>query len=223
MTIQSQFNLIAEQYDANRKKFIPCFDDFYESTTKFIVSNIETPKRVLDLGAGTGLLSYFWYQHCPDLEYVLVDIADDMLNVARKRFASIKNVSYQISDYSAGLPAGEFDIIVSALSIHHLENEDKIKLFAQIYDKLPKGGLFVNYDQFCAGQPAMDNWFNTYWENQLANSGLTVQDIELWKERRKLDKECSVEEETEMIRNCDFTSVNCIYSYQKFSVIAAVK
>lgn len=223
MNIQTQFNLIAEQYDVNRKKFIPCYDDFYESTTKFIISNIETPKRVLDLGAGTGLLSNFWYQHCPDSEYVLVDIADDMLNVARKRFAGIKNVSYQILDYSNGLPGGDFDVIVSALSIHHLENEDKIKLFAQIYDKLPKGGLFVNYDQFCAGQTVMDDWFNTYWENQLATSGLTDQDIELWKERRKLDKECSVEEEAEMIRNRNFTSVKCIYSYQKFSVIGAIK
>ena len=84
MTIESQFNLIAQEYDANRKKFIPCFDDYYISTTKFIASNIAEPKRVLDLGAGTGLLSYFWYRHFPISEYVLVDIADDMLQVARR-------------------------------------------------------------------------------------------------------------------------------------------
>lgn len=53
MTIESQFNLIAQEYDANRKRFIPCFDDYYIDTTKFIVSNIVEPKRVLDLGAGT--------------------------------------------------------------------------------------------------------------------------------------------------------------------------
>lgn len=223
MNIQTQFNLIAEQYDSNRKKFIPCFDDFYESTTKFIVSNIEKPKRILDLGAGTGLLSYFWYRHCPETEYVLVDIADDMLNVARRRFAGVDKVSYRILDYSGGLPAGNFDIIISALSIHHLENEDKERLFARIYDKLPEGGLFVNYDQFCAGQAAADEWFNSYWENQLANSGLTDKDIELWKERRKLDKECSVEEEVEMLRRCKFNIVKCVYSCQKFSVVLAIK
>lgn len=78
MNIEAQFNLIAEEYDRNRKKFIPCFDDYYKNTTRFIVSNIIKPKRILDLGAGTGLLSYFWYQHCPESEYVLVDIADDM-------------------------------------------------------------------------------------------------------------------------------------------------
>ena len=98
MNIEEQFNLIAEEYDANRKKFITCFEDYYKSTTKFIASNITEPKRVLDLGAGTGLLSYFWYCHFPASEYVLVDIADDMLNVARKRFAGIDTVSYQVED-----------------------------------------------------------------------------------------------------------------------------
>ena len=86
-------------------------------------------------------------------------------------------------------------MIASALSIHHLEHDDKQSLFERIYDILPSGGLFVNYDQFCAGQPEMNDWFDSYWESQLASSGLTDHDIELWQERRKLDRECSVEQE----------------------------
>lgn len=223
MSIEAQFNLIAEEYDSNRKKFIPCFDDFYRHSTKFIVYNIAKPERILDLGAGTGLLSYFWYQFFPDSEYVLVDIADEMLNIARKRFLGTDNVSYLISDYSKELPDEDFDIIMSALSVHHLENKEKAELFENIYNKLPKGGLFLNYDQFCAGQTEMNVWFDSYWEKQLADSELTDSDIELWKERRKLDRECSVEEEMEMLYKCRFKTVKCIYSYQKFSVIIAIK
>lgn len=223
MDIEKQFNLIAEEYDSNRRKFIPCFDDFYKTVTEFILSNIDDPKRIIDLGAGTGLLTYFWYQQCPNSEYVLVDIADEMLNVARKRFNHIDNISYQVENYNDKLPDIDFDTIISALSIHHLDDSDKMKLFSRIYDRLPSGGLFVNYDQFCAGQPEMDIWFNTYWENQLANSGLTDKDIELWKERRKLDRECSVEQEIDMLEACKFKAVKCIYTYQKFSVIVAIK
>lgn len=146
-----------------------------------------------------------------------------MLNVARKRFESIENVSYQIKDYTKELPSVIFDTVISALSIHHLEDDNKMKLFSEIYDSLPNGGLFVNYDQFCAGQPKMNEWFDTYWENQLYHSGLTENDIELWKERRKLDRECSVEQEVDMLSKCKFNNVKCIYSYQKFSVIIAVK
>lgn len=154
---------------------------------------------------------------------MLADIAAEMLNTARKRFNGADNVSYELLDYTSVLPKGNFDVMISALSIHHLEDKDKAELFARIYDTLPEGGLFVNYDQFCAGEPIMNEWFDLYWENSLPESGLTEHDIELWRERRKLDKECSVEEETQMLRRCGFKTVKCVYSYQKFSVIIAVR
>ena len=159
MSIKEQFNFVAKEYDANRKKFIPCFNDYYESTTRFIASCIEKPKRVLDLGAGTGLLSYFWYKELPSAEYVLVDVAEKMLDIARERFDGVSNVSYRVLDYSRELPGGDFDVAISALSIHHLENCDKQRLFTQIYDKLPSGGLFVNYDQFCGAEAEIGKCF----------------------------------------------------------------
>lgn len=118
MDIDEQFNVIAKEYDINRKRFIPCFEDYYESTTKFLTSNIKAPKRVLDLGAGTGLLTSFWYKYFPESEYVLVDIADKMLEVAKERFSGLENVSYQVLDYAKELPDEAFEIIISALSIH---------------------------------------------------------------------------------------------------------
>ena len=223
MNIEEQFNLIAKEYDVNRKKFIPCFDDYYENTTKLITSYIDAPKRVLDLGAGTGLLTYYWFKECKTAEYVLVDIAEEMLDVSKKRFAGLDNVSHQVMDYIKQLPDGKFDAIISALSIHHLDDRQKNELFCRIYESLPAGGIFVNYDQFCAGTTMMNRWFDSYWEKQLYTSGLTDRDIELWKERRKLDRECSVEKEVEMLQQCTFADVKCLYSYHKFSVIIAVK
>jgi len=223
MTIEEQFNLIAKEYDCNRRKFIPCFDDYYENTTKQIIYNIDTPGRVLDLGAGTGLLSYYWYKECQSAEYVLVDIADEMLEISRKRFDGIDKIQHKILDYTRELPEGNFDAVISALSIHHLEDIQKEELFKRIYNKLPVGGVFANYDQFCAGTAKMNKWFDLYWEKQLFDSGLTERDIELWKERRKLDKECSVETEIEMLYKCNFSEVKCLYSYHKFSVIVAIK
>ena len=223
MNIEEQFNLISKEYDVNRRRFIPCFDDYYEQTTKLIVSNIDEPKSVLDLGAGTGLLTYYWFKECRNAEYVLVDIADEMLDISRKRFAGLANIQHQILDYTVQFPVGKFDTIISALSIHHLDDIQKNKLFQRVYETLPVGGVFVNYDQFCAGTPMMDKWFDSYWEKQLYRSGLTDRDIELWKERRKLDKECSVDKEICMLRKNSFSAVKCLYSYHKFSVIIAVK
>lgn len=119
MNIQEQFNRIAEEYDKNRRKFIPCFDDFYCSSTAFLSSSIKTPKRILDLGAGTGLLTYYWYQHYSKAQFLLVDIAEEMLKIARKRFQGIESVLYRIMDYNYELPKEDYDTVISVLSIHH--------------------------------------------------------------------------------------------------------
>lgn len=223
MDIDEQFNVIAKEYDINRKRFIPCFEDYYESTTKFLTSNIKAPKRVLDLGAGTGLLTSFWYKYFPESEYVLVDIADKMLEVAKERFSGLENVSYQVLDYAKELQDEAFEIIISALSIHHLENTDKAELFQRIYDKLPTGGIFVNYDQFCGETVEMRTWFDSYWEKQLSQSGLSELDLQRWMERRKFDKECSVKDEMAMLQKCNFRNVENVYTSQKFAVIVAIK
>ena len=223
MNIQEQFNLIAKEYDAGRKKFIPCFQDFYGGTTDFLASGMVNPGKILDLGAGTGLLTMFWYRHFPDAQYQMVDIAGDMLAVAGERFQGLENISCLVADYTRDFPAGQFDVIMSALSIHHLEDSQKQKLFQKVLDNLVPGGLFVNYDQFSAGSGEWSTRFDSYWEKYIRNSGLSDKEIELWQERRKLDKECSVEMETEMLQKAGFKTIKCIYTYQKFSVLTAIK
>lgn len=221
--MEKQFNLIAEEYDANRRRFIPCFDGFYQETTDFIAANLAAPGRVLDLGAGTGLLTYFWYRRFPAAEYVLVDVADEMLQVARRRFAGLANVDFRVLDYTKELPEGRFDVVTSALSIHHLEHDAKRETFARLYELLPAGGLLVNYDQFCGDTPRLGRWYDEYWEGRLAASGLSTHDLELWRRRRLLDRECSVEQERLTLRQAGFSEVGCVYACQKFAVIAAVK
>lgn len=223
MNIQEQFNKVAEEYDKNRKFFIPCFDDFYKTATNIATVKADKPISVLDLGAGTGLLSKYWFDTKPNAQYYLMDIATNMLEVAQKRFNNLDNFHFLDMDYTNVLPENDFDVIISALSIHHLEDTKKEELFSRIYEKIPVGGIFVNYDQFCASSSEIDDVYNKFWENQLFESELSSHDIELWQERRKLDRECSVDAEIDMLRNSGFKSVECIYSYHKFSVLLSVK
>ncbi|MDE7245466.1 MAG: class I SAM-dependent methyltransferase, partial [Oscillospiraceae bacterium] len=119
LSIKEQFNRIAGEYDVNRRKFIPCFDGFYQESTDFLASCITAPEKIIDLGAGTGLLDCFWYQKFPNAEYLLLDIADEMLDIARKRFLGLENVSFQTANYFDRLPANGLDTAISALSNHH--------------------------------------------------------------------------------------------------------
>ncbi|MDD3154336.1 MAG: class I SAM-dependent methyltransferase [Victivallaceae bacterium] len=222
-SIEDQFNRIASQYDEGRKKFIPCFDDYYERTTALIASNIEPPKRVVDLGAGTGLLTKFYLPYFPDAEFLLVDVAAEMLEIARTRFAKSRRIQFQQMDYAAKLPESDFDLAISALSIHHLEDARKSKLFQELYRRLPAGGRLINYDQFCAESPEVDQWINSHWEKHLYRSGLGAEEIAMWMQRRKLDRECSIGTGINLLREAGFSGVECVYHCLKFAVIAGVK
>lgn len=224
MTVQEQFNLIAKEYDENRRKFIPCFDDYYISSTDFAAKSLEkTPNLIFDLGSGTGLLPSFWFRHFPNAKYVLVDLAEEMLAVAKKRFKNLLNVEYKILDYSKELPAGKPDLVISALSIHHLEHNAKQNLFKKIYGALGENGTFINYDQFCAEDAAMNKKIEKYWTEQIKSSNFSEKEFERWQERKNLDRECSVRQEIEWIRQAEFKSAECIYLNGKFAVIMAEK
>jgi ubiquinone/menaquinone biosynthesis C-methylase UbiE len=222
MNIQEQFNLVAKEYDENRRKFIPCFDDYYAAATDFVAKTLDfEPKRIFDLGSGTGLLPSFWFKYFPNAEYVLCDIAQEMLEVAKKRFEGIPNVKYEALDYSKSLPSGKVDLIISALSIHHLEHEAKKSLFKNIRSALSECGVFVNYDQFCSENPELNEKIERYWINGIKNSGLPQTEYERWLERKKLDRECSVSQELNWLKEAGFKNADCIYSSGKFAVIVA--
>lgn len=69
-------------------------------------------------------------------DYTLIDAADKMLEGARLRFDGMNSFDFIVSDYSRELPEGMFDMIASALSIHHPDDTEKAGLYKNIYDKL---------------------------------------------------------------------------------------
>ena len=68
------------------------------------------------------------------------------MNVARQRFSENQNFDFITEDYSRKLPDGNFDLICSALSIHHMEDSDKQLLYNLVFEKLTDKGCFINLE-----------------------------------------------------------------------------
>lgn len=221
--IKTSFNLSTEEYDAQRKFLIPCFDDYYKSGIALIAQMRQKFSSILDLGAGTGLLSKYLLEKYPSANYTLVDIAEQMLEVAKLRFEGLNNFNYFVADYSISLPQGAYDLISSALSIHHLDDSTKFSLYSNIYEKLPSGGCLLNLDQFKAGSEEINVSINHYWYNYIKQSNISEKEKELWLQRRQLDKENTLPETLSMLNKIGFRQVECVYQYYKFGVVLAVK
>ena len=108
---------------------------------------------VLDLGTGTGeTLATVLARH-PGAAAVGVDESEAMLGAARRRLADAR-VELRVADLSDPLPGGPYDLVVSALAIHHLGGSDKAALFARIAGALGPGGRFVLGDVVVPVDPA---------------------------------------------------------------------
>lgn len=221
--ITEQFNEVASHYDQQRRSFIPCFDDYYITSTSFLANCRNDFRAILDLGAGTGLLTKYLTQQFPAATFYLMDISEQMMDMARSRFKNQDNIKYIIADYSKNMPDEKFDLIASALSIHHFDEDEKIKLYTRLYDKLEAGGYLLNLDQFNSGSDEINAMYNNFWYNQIRNSGLSDDECQSWLKRKELDKENTIDQTKSMLKSIGFSRVECIYNYMKFGVILAIK
>jgi SAM-dependent methyltransferase len=178
--------------------------------------------RVLDLGAGTGLLAAIVRSAHPAALLTLVDAAPAMLDQARRRFAGRGGLTYLVADYAAQPPAGPFDLVVSALSIHHLDDPAKRRLFTAMHEALAPGGLFVNADQVLAPTPALEARAHARWRAQAAALGSCAHEIEA-AEARTHDRCATLEDQLAWLRAAGFSEVDCAFKSWRFAVYSGIK
>lgn len=221
--VKRQFDAAAGKYDEQRRGLIPCFDDFYGMAVALAESGKKAP-RALDLGAGTGLLAAMIRGKLPQARLDLIDMSESMLDVARQRFAGDRDVEFIVADYSGfAFAPGSYDIIVSSLSIHHLEHESKRALFKKLYEALAPGGVFVNADQVAGRSEASDAYYRKRWLSEIAASGLSQEAIDASVARRAVDINAKLEDQIEWLSEAGFHDVDCMYKYLDFAVFYGAK
>ncbi len=122
----------------------------------------DEPSTFLDLGAGTGAASRAVLDMHPRSTAILADFSAEMMRAGAgemERFAG--RYSYVEFDMSAGgrwpaaIPAA-LDAVVTSMCVHHLPDERKRSLFAEIFDHLAPGGWYLNYDPVRADDPVVE-------------------------------------------------------------------
>lgn len=221
--IQAVFNANAKDYDLQRPVLIPCFNDFYGVALALAdeVSNVE---HILDIGAGTGLMSAFFAEKFPNADITLVDFSEDMMNNAKDRFRGNKNIHFLQADFStADFGAGEYDLVISALAIHHLTHELKQLLFQKIYRALRQDALFINADQVLGETDFAEKIYTEHWRKHVLASPLAEEEKQKTFERIKVDIMSPLSEQLKWLRSAGFSEANCFYQYFNFVVFAAIK
>ncbi len=221
--LKNAFDNIAEEYDAQRQYVIPEMDEFYGAAVWAAESSVPAP-AILDVGAGTGLLSALLLQKFPDAHITLLDISEKMLDVARQKFSDRDNIRYVVSDYNRAEVDGPYDIVCSALSIHHLAAGDKHRLFERIFSVLKSSGLFINADQADGETAYFRQKYLSYWNMFLQNGPISnAEYAEVLKRRDTLDRNEKLSVQLKWLLECGFSDVDVVYRNRTFIVTVARK
>ena len=215
------FSRFAASYDAMRRRLIPCYDAFYGTVLVLIAdARPSAALRILDLGAGTGLLSAMLRERFPAARLHLMDASAAMLEQARRRFAGDPAVSFAVADMEAADLGGPWDAVASALAIHHLDDAAKQALFRRIRRALLPGGIFVNAEQVLGPAPQVEERYARIWHDEIRGLGAPEDEIARAAERMAHDRCAPVEDQLRWLREAGFTDVDCSFKAWRFAVLS---
>ncbi len=136
----SQFHFDPDSYLAMMREDVPRYDEL-QDVVAAATAGLEA-RRILELGTGTGETARRLLGAHPSATLVGIDASEPMLAVARNELVA----DLRVQRLEDALPAGPFELVVSALAVHHLEPDEKRDLFQRVRAELAPGGRFVLAD-----------------------------------------------------------------------------
>lgn len=170
-----------------------------------------TVRRILDLGTGDGRLLALLRMDRPDAAAVALDFSSTMLAAARQRFQGEAQVEIVEHNLEAPLPDfGQFDAIVSSFAIHHVPDERKRALYAEIHAALTPGGVFCNLEHVASGSAELHARF--------------LRAFDITEADEDPSNQCApVELQLRWLREIGFANVDCHWKWLELALLGGTK
>jgi tRNA (cmo5U34)-methyltransferase len=146
-----QFHWNPDEYLALMEAEVPDYERLQEELVA--ATRGMDARSILDLGTGTGETARRVLAAHPRARLTGIDSSEAMLDVARNSLDRTR-ASFLVGGLEDPLPAGPFDLCVSALTVHHLDGPRKADLFERLSAVLSPGGHFVLADVVVPDDPA---------------------------------------------------------------------
>lgn len=229
MEENKDFAWFAENYERLIRKFIPQYNEIVETIVQLIPFSEKKKIKVLDLGIGSGNIALGILKKFPEAHLTGVDSSIEMISRAFDKLKKYKRrISLREMDFRHEIK-GKFDLVVSNLAIHHLEDKEKRSLFKRIYKSLKKNGCFIMGDAIISKSEVLQEIYDKHYLNYLEENVKGEFDRFIrgkgayYKGRWPDDRPATVDDQIKWLRRSGFKDVDCTWKRFNFAVVIGLK
>jgi len=218
---------------------IPFAQEHFAIMLQIVANGRQPVRRFLDLGAGDGVLSAVLLARYPAAEPVLVDFSPPMLAAAKERLAPLATQpTFVQADLATPAWRGAveaytpFDAIVSSFAIHHLEDERKRALYAELLDLLTPAGTFAHIEHVAPDTPWMARVFeeamiDAIWEYGRRSDQSLTRDAAAAAYASRLDRDANrlapLDVQCAWLRDAGYTEVTAPFRWYEIAVFGGYR
>jgi tRNA (cmo5U34)-methyltransferase len=220
--VQEHFEAEAFEYDGQILRLVPEYHAQHELVLAILPFPATAPLQVLDLGCGTGVLSHVILRAFPRARVVSWDLTPNMLEMCKQTLAPFADrVTLRQGDFGRDDLGAGYDLVVSGLAIHHLDDPGKRALYRRIFAALRPGGVFLNREIVLGATPALTALYERLWRAHVQASG---EADESWFRRYfEEDLPASVEDQMKWLAEAGFADVACHWRRLNFAIFGGSK
>ncbi len=223
--IREHFESEAREFDDVIVKLIPYYEQMTDALIDSIPFDTNADFKMIDLGCGTGTISKKIAQKFPNSGIVCLDIASNMIDIAKYKLANHTNTDFMVADFASIELKEKFDVVVSSLALHHLETEnDKKAFYSKIYTILNKGGVFFNADVVLGSTDFLQMKNMKRWK-EFMHKSVSIDEIKnKWiPTYEEEDRPAKLTDQLKWLEEIGFISVDVIWKYYNFAVYGGIK
>jgi tRNA (cmo5U34)-methyltransferase len=179
------FDWTSERYEDLIRRIVPGYGEQEVLITGVLreaePSDGQGPFHILELGAGTGVLSRYILDTFPAGHLTALDISPLMVETCAQVLAPFGSRARVLQTDFAGAELGSgYHAVVSRLAIHHVEDGQKRALFRRVAEALLPGGVFVNSDLIVGETEAETEAMLAEWRDCMRAQGDDPAELAQW-------------------------------------------
>jgi len=222
--IKEHFEKEAVVFDKLFFKVMPHYEEMMQALIDALPFNRKDRLKIIDLGCGTGNLSKKLILAYPHACIKCIDMAENMLKMAKAKLKNNRNVAFWLGDIRDFNYQGKYDAIVASMVLHHVAGKDKLKFYRELYKALSRGGVFLCIDIFLSSNSHLQKLFMDKWKIFMKINGLPMKKIkDMITRHQREDRPVVFEHELAMMRKAGFRCVEVVMKKYNFAVYAGIK